>query len=121
MDFSRPTKPKPSLRLERKSRDTMRSAMQAAGIGPMGGPPGMGGPGGPPGMGGRGGLGGPGGEGGPPGMGGPGGPGGPPPDRGRPDGGHRFGPSAGRYLVMMSLTPDQMDKLRPHARSSAAP
>jgi hypothetical protein len=111
---------------ERKAMSDMRSAMEAAGIGPMGGrggPPMGGGPGGPPpGMGG-----GPGGP--PPGMWGPrtGGPdGGPPPGSGGggppPEGGRRFGPAAGRYLLMVSLTPDQMHKLMaPRARSSAAP
>jgi hypothetical protein len=91
------------LAAEQKSRDSMRAAMEAAGVGPMGGPPGMGGPGG---------------RGGPPGMGGPGGA---PPDRAGPGGGRRFGHSAGRYLMMVSMTPEQMQKLRPHARSSAAP
>ena len=98
------------LAAQQKARDTMRAAMEAAGAGPMGGPPGMGGAGGPPpGM--RGGPGGP----GSPGM--RGGPDGPP---GGP-GGRHFGRSAGRYLMMVSMTPDEMRNLQPRARSSAAP
>lgn len=45
---------------------------------------------------------------------------GPPP--GGPPGGRRFGrPSAGRYLLMVSIAPDQMRKLMPQARRAAAP
>jgi hypothetical protein len=105
------------LAASQKARENMRAAMEAAGVGPMGGPPGMGGP--PPGM--HGGPGGPDGAGGPPpGMGGPGMHGGPDGPPGGPEGRH-FGRSAGRYLVMVSMTPDQMRNLRPRARSSAAP
>lgn len=106
-----------------KSRQNLFEAMQAAGVGPMG--PMHGGPGGPPpdGMSGpRHEMGGPGG----PGMGGPGGSGmgglGGPGMRGGPGGRVGFGhPSAGRYLIMVSMTPEQRSKLMPRARSSAAP
>jgi hypothetical protein len=82
-----------------KSRSAMRAAMMAAG----GPPPGPGGA--PPGA-------------GPP----PSGPGGPPPGAGPPPGGGRFGPpSAGRYLVMVSMSREQMRTLMPRARSSSAP
>ncbi len=68
-----------------------REAMRAA-MGSAGGPP----PGGPP-----------------PGAGPP--PGGPP-------GGGRFGPpSAGRFLLMISMSARQMRGLQPRARSSSAP
>jgi len=102
----------------RKQREAMHSAMVAAGVPPMG-PMGME-HGGPPG-----GPGGPGGFGGPPRMGGPDGHGGPPGGFGHGQRGrHGFGHmSPGRYLVMVSLTPEQMHGLRrsPRARSSAAP
>jgi hypothetical protein len=114
------------------ARRTMFEAMAAAGAGPMmerGGRPGGPPPGGPQ-SGGR-----------PPGGPPPGGPalGGPspgsppaagPPDRGRPPvaggppggpGGRFRRPSPGRYLLMVSLTPEQMRRLMPRARSSSAP
>jgi hypothetical protein len=78
-------------------RDAEQTARQAMRGGAMGGPP-PGTPGGPP-----------------PGpsaqAGGP-----PPPGQGR-----RFAPSAGRYLIMVSLTREQRRSLMPRARSSAAP
>jgi hypothetical protein len=54
-------------------------------------------------------------------------PGGPPPGAGPPPGdgppgGGRFGPpSAGRFLLMVSMSPRQMRGLQPRARSSSAP
>lgn len=63
-------------------------------------------------------------------MGGPGGPppppnaagGPPPPSPGGPPGGGRFGPpSAGRFLLMVSLSRDQMRYTQPRARSTSAP
>ncbi len=81
--------------------DKSRRAMRAAiGDGP---PPGPGGPplgAGPP----------------PPGTGGP------PPGAGPPPGGGRFGPpSAGRFLLMVSMSRGQMRSTMPRARSSSAP
>jgi hypothetical protein len=89
----------------RKSFEAMHAAMADAGMMPMGGPMMHGGPDGPP-------------AGGPP-PGGPGGQGGPPPMGPH----HGFGrPSSGRYLLMVSLTPEQMRKaMPPRARSTAAP
>jgi hypothetical protein len=58
------------------------------------------------------------------------GPGGPPPGAGPPPpgagppptGGARFGPpSAGRYLLMVSISREQMRSLMPRARSTSAP
>ena len=103
-----------------KSRHVMFEAMAAAGGGPMGGLPPGGPPPGGPGMGGS-----PPGSSGNPGMAGPASgtmgeePGGPP---GGPGGRRGFGRrSAGRYLIMVSMTPDQMRKLMPRARRSSAP
>lgn len=46
----------------------------------------------------------------------------PPPGAGGPPGGGRFGPpSAGRFLLMVSLSRDQMRYTQPRARSSSAP
>jgi hypothetical protein len=74
-------------------RDAEQASRQAMRGGPMGGPP----PGPPPGA--------------------AAGAAGPPPPQGR-----RFGaPSAGRYLIMLSLTREQMRSLMPRARSSSAP
>lgn len=51
----------------------------------------------------------------------PGGPGGPPPGGGPPGGG-RFGPpSAGRFLLMVSMAPRGMRGTEPRARSTSAP
>jgi len=79
----------------RDTEQTARQAMRAAMGGPPPGPPGAAPPPGPAAQGG-----------GPP----------PPPPQGR-----RFAPSAGRYLIMLSLTREQMRSLMPRARSSAAP
>lgn len=48
------------------------------------------------------------------------GPNGPPPRAGEP-GGRRFAPSAGRFLLLVSLSREQMRNLMPRARSTAAP
>jgi hypothetical protein len=78
--------------------DKSRAAMRAAGIGSPGRPPGAGGP---------------------PSSGAAQPPGGPPP-QGAPGG--RFGRfTAGRYLLLVSMTPAQMRSLQPRARSSSAP
>lgn len=46
----------------------------------------------------------------------------PPPGPGGPPGGGRFGPpSAGRFLLMVSVPPGQMRYTQPRARSSSAP
>ncbi len=82
--------------------DKSRAAMRAAGVGPPGRPPGAGGP--------------------PSGAAGPSQGGGPPQGAGPPGGSGRFGPpTAGRYLLMVSMTPAQMRSLQPRARSSSAP
>jgi hypothetical protein len=74
--------------------DKARDAMRAA-MGPGGPPRGAGGP--------------------PPGAG-------PPPPGAEPPPGGRFGPpSAGRFLMMVSLSRDQMRSTMPRARSSSAP
>jgi hypothetical protein len=79
-------------------RDAEQASRQAMRGGAMGGPP-PGAPGGPPSPGSGAQAGGP-----------------PPPGQGR-----RFAPSAGRYLIMVSLTREQRRSLMPRARSSAAP
>jgi hypothetical protein len=94
-----PDEQKAVLAAAEKSRTAMRAAMMGAGAPPPGaGPP-------------------------PPGAGAPPPPGGPPPGAGPPPpGGGRFGPpSAGRYLLMVSMTPEQRRSLMPRARSTAAP
>ena len=86
-----PDEAKAVLAAETKSRAAMRAAFAGAGGPP---PP----PGGPP-----------------PGAGGP------PPGAGPPGGG-RFGPpSAGRFLLMVSMAPRQMRNTMPRARSTSAP
>jgi hypothetical protein len=87
-----PDEAKAVLAAETKSRAAMRAAFAGAGGPPP--PP----PGGPP-----------------PGAGGP------PPGAGPPGGG-RFGPpSAGRFLLMVSMAPRQMRNTMPRARSTSAP
>lgn len=87
--------------------DKSRAAMRAAGIGPPGRPYGAGGP--------------PNGGGAPPqAVGGP--PGGGPPAGGPTGGPGRYGQfTAGRYLMMVSMSPSQMRSTEPRARSSSAP
>ena len=86
-----PDEQKAVLAAADKSRKAMRAMMGGDGPPP---PPGPGGP--------------------PPGAGPP--PGGPPPGEGR------FGPpSAGRFLLMVSMSRDQMRSTMPRARSSSAP
>jgi hypothetical protein len=93
-----PDEQKAVLAAADKSRRAMRAMM---GPPPDGPPPGPGGP--------------------PPGAGPPP-PGGPPPGMGPPPDGGRFGPpSAGRYLLMVSMSREQMRSLMPRARSSSAP
>ena len=89
-----PVEQKAVLAASDKSRAAMRAAMMAAGGRPPdAGPPPPPGPGGPP-----------------PGAGPP------------PPGGGRFGPpSAGRYLLMVSMSREQMRSLMPRARSTSAP
>jgi hypothetical protein len=88
-----PDEAKGVLAAAAKSRDAMRAAMGGAA-----GPP----PGGPP-----------------PGAGAPPPAGGPPP--GGPPGGGRFGPpTAGRFLLMISMSPRQMRRTQPRDRSGAA-
>jgi hypothetical protein len=88
-------------------RDVAQASRRAMRGGATGGPP-AGSPGGPP----------------------PGPPGGPPPGSAGsaaqaggspPPQGRRFSPSAGRFLIMVSLTRGQLRSLEPRARSSAAP
>jgi hypothetical protein len=75
--------------------DKSRAAMRAA-MGPGGPPPGAGAP--------------------PPGAAGP------PPGAGPPPDGGRFGPpSAGRFLMMVSMSRDRMRSTMPRARSTSAP
>ncbi len=82
--------------------DKSRAAMRAAGFAPPGRPPGAGGPpntGAAPPQG-----------------------GGPPPGAGPPGGSGRYGPpTAGRYLMMVSISRSQMRSLEPRARSTSAP
>jgi hypothetical protein len=91
-----PDEQKAVLAAADKSRRAMMAALGAPPRGPGGPPPGSGPP--PP------------------------GPAGPPPGAGPPPDGRRFGPpSAGRFLMMVSMSRDQMRSTMPRARSTAAP